>query len=79
MAELKADFEKLFANAILYYAEGTEHHVAATELKALFTKAYGELNIIIPLLRLNIIYLLTYKRVFGLGFVANGPSWLVQT
>ena len=46
MAELKADFEKLFANAILYYAEGTEHHVAATELKALFSKAYGEfLNI----------------------------------
>ena len=39
MAELKADFEKLFSNATLYYKKGTEPHIAATELQALFAKA----------------------------------------
>ena len=42
MEDLKADFEKLFANATLYYKKGTETHTSAVELQALFTKAYGE-------------------------------------
>ena len=42
MDELKADFERLFANALLYYKKGTAEHKDATELKELFGKAFGK-------------------------------------
>jgi len=40
MHQLKEDFEKLLANALLYYKKGTAEFKDATELKELFVKAY---------------------------------------
>ncbi len=42
MAELKEDFEKLFANAFAYYKKGSDEHKDAIELSELFTKALGK-------------------------------------
>ncbi len=43
--ELKADFLKLFNNALAYYKKGSPEHRDATEMSELFNKALGKVLI----------------------------------
>ena len=40
--ELKADFLKLFNNALAYYKKGSPEHRDAMEMSDLFNKAFGK-------------------------------------